>query len=254
MTHTTIVLLFILGLFGGMVVLLQVGRRAGRTGASEAGMGFGAIEGAIFALLGLLLAFTFSGAAQRFNVRRQLIVQEANAIGTAYLRIDLLPVQYQAPLREKFRAYVDARIAAVRALPNLQTAMGELGRATALQGDIWRQAVAACRDPEGGQNARLVIPALNDMIDITTTRLVAAQTHAPTIIFAMIGVMALLCALFAGYGMAKSTASTWLQLGAFPLILAITLYVILDLEYPRAGLIRLDAVDQVMLDVRATMN
>jgi hypothetical protein len=251
MTHSTIALLFVVALFLGMVTLIQIGRRAGSWAPQET-VGLGTAQGAIFALLGLLLAFTFSGAAERFNVRRQLIVQEANAIGTAYLRVDLLPMQYQEPLREKFRSYVDARIAVVRA-PDLEVARSALDRAAVLQGDIWRQAVAACRDPEGGYSALLVIPALNDVIDITTTRLVAAETHAPLIIFGMIGVMALLCSLLAGYEMAKSTARAWLQVGAFPVILAVTLYVILDLEYPRSGLITLQPVDQVVVDLRASM-
>lgn len=253
MSYSAAVGLFLVALFAGMVLLLEIGRRAGRRNVPEGGGAFGVIEGAMFGLLGLLLAFTFSGAAERFDRRRQLIVQEANAIGTAYLRIDLLPVPYQAPLREKFRSYADARIAAVRALPDLEAARSHLDQATALQEEIWKLGVAACRDPDGGQNARLIIPALNELIDITTTRLVAAETHAPIVIFGMIGVLALLCALLAGHGMARSTASRWLQLGAFPLILTITLYVVLDLEYPRVGLINLHSVDQVMLDVRATM-
>ena len=87
--------LFAAGLFIGMAVLLELGRRLRRhhrlRHGDSAGEGVGAIEGAVFGLMGLLLAFTFSGAASRFEGRRQLIVDEANAIGTAYLRLDLLP-------------------------------------------------------------------------------------------------------------------------------------------------------------------
>ena len=82
-------------LFVGMLVLLDVGRRIGRRrlqlDAEGARAGVGVIEGSVFGLLGLLLAFTFSGAASRFDERRQLIVQEVHAIGTAWLRIDMLP-------------------------------------------------------------------------------------------------------------------------------------------------------------------
>src|SRR5262245_59187617 len=70
----------------------------------------GVIDGAIFAMFGLLVAFTFSGAAQRFDQRRELIVSEANDIGTAYLRIDLAPAAAQPPLRDAFRRYVDSRV------------------------------------------------------------------------------------------------------------------------------------------------
>jgi len=68
--------------------------------------GSGAIEGAVFGLMGLLIAFTFFGAAARFDTRRAMVIEEANNIGTAWLRLDLLPVSAQPPLREKFRLNV----------------------------------------------------------------------------------------------------------------------------------------------------
>src|SRR5512143_443438 len=95
------------GLFVGMILLLELGRRLGRRrqGKHEEGAraGLGAVEGAVFALLGLLIAFTFSGAASRFDARRELIVREANAIGTAWLRLSLLPADAQPGLRVLFR-------------------------------------------------------------------------------------------------------------------------------------------------------
>ena len=87
--------LLALGVFIGMVILQEVGRRVGHRRMARdpegARAGVGAIDGAVFGLLGLLVAFTFSGAASRFDARRQLVVEEANAIGTAYLRLDVLP-------------------------------------------------------------------------------------------------------------------------------------------------------------------
>ena len=118
--------------------------RHGDAGLASAG----SLEAAVFALLGLLIAFTFSGALTRFDVRRGQVVDEANAIGTAYLRIDLLPPAAQPRLRETFRNYVDARIATYRKLPDLQAAQRELALSQALQADIWAQAVAATRLPE----------------------------------------------------------------------------------------------------------
>jgi hypothetical protein len=94
MIFTTFVLLIALGLFAGMVVLLEVGRRIGiyrrRNDPEGAREGVGAVEGAIFGLLGLLIAFTFSGAAARFDQRRHLIVEETNAIRTAFLLAEVL--------------------------------------------------------------------------------------------------------------------------------------------------------------------
>src|SRR4029453_14229026 len=106
----------------GMLLLFEIGRRIGlrrRAKAAEgAGAGSGGIEASIFALLGLLVAFSFSDAAARFDTRRQLIVEETNAIGTAYLRLDLLPVEAQLTLRERFRQYLAARLEDHRKLPD----------------------------------------------------------------------------------------------------------------------------------------
>jgi hypothetical protein len=148
---------------------------------------------------------------------------------------------------------MDARLAVTRALPDLAAARRELVRAEALQRDVWRAAVAACQGEAGGQAARILLPAINEMFDVATERKVAAETHVPPIILGMLAVLALTCSFLAGYGMGKVASPSWLQIVAFPLILAVTVYVILDLEYPRAGLIRITAVDQHLVDVRESM-
>jgi hypothetical protein len=258
MTHALIAFSVTLVLFLGMLLLLDVGRRIGvRRRAQDpegAGAGIGAVDGAVFALLGLLIAFTFSGAAARFDARRALIVEEANNIGTAYLRLDLLPGEAQPALRDLFRRYVDSRLETYRKLPDFKAATAELDRSIRLQGEIWTQAVAAGR-LEGAPPAAtmLLLPALNQMIDITTTRTMAAQMHPPMIIFAMLYGLALASALLAGFGMAGGKSRDWLHMLAFAAVLAFAVYVIIDIEYPRLGLIRVDAFDQTLVDVRASM-
>jgi hypothetical protein len=245
------------GLFVGMLVFAEAGRRLGlqrlARDSEAARAGFGVVEGAIFTLMGLLIAFTFSGAAARFDTRRHLVVEEANAIGTAYLRLDLLPAGTQEALRESFRDYVDARLEVYRKLPDITAAKQALTHATRLQGQIWSQALAASQ--QAPQPATmLLLPALNAMIDITTTRTVATQIHPPPVVFVMLCVLALASSLLAGYGMAGGRPSgSWLHALAFAAIMAVTVYVILDLEYPRLGLIRVEAIDQVLVDLRESM-
>ena len=255
--YTLLGLLLTAGVFVGILFFLELGRRIGRWRAARDPQAprveVGALDGAVFALLGLLIAFTFSGAASRWDARRQLVVEEANAIGTAYLRLDLLPPDAQPALREQLRHYVDARLAAYRRLPDLSAAKAELARAVKLQGEIWAQAVAACRS-EGSQPARmLVLPALNAMIDITTTRTVAARTHPPSIVYVMLVVLMLVSSLLAGHRMAAGKRRSWVHMVGFALTMALALYVIVDLEFPRLGLIRLDAYDQLLVDVRESM-
>ncbi len=250
--------LIALMLFLGMLVFLEAGRRIGNrrmaSDAEGARTGTGAIEGAVFALLGLLIAFTFSGAASRFDTRRNLVVEEVNAIGTAYLRLDLLPADAQPALRDLFRRYVESRLEAYRKLPNVEAAKAELVRSTQLQEEIWTQAMAAGRMEGAPPPATmLLLPALNQMIDITTTRAMATQLHPPIVIFAMLYGLALVSALLAGYGMAGGKSRNWLHMIGFAAIMALVVYVIIDIEYPRLGLIRVDTYDQALVDLRASM-
>lgn len=100
----------------------------------------------------------------------------------------------------------------------------------------------------------LLLPALNAMFDITTTRTGAAKLHSPLIIFMMLGTLTLACSLFAGYDMATRQRRNVLHSVAFAVVLAVTIYVIIDIEYPRNGLIQVAEFDQVLVDLRASMN
>lgn len=250
--------LFILvGLFAGMVLCVYIGQRLGQRqhakAAELAHMRLTAVEAAVFGLMGLYIAFTFSGAAQRYELRRQLTVDETNAIGTCYLRLDLLPVSQQAALREKYRRYVEARLAVYHVLPDEKASAEHAAVATGLQKEIWTGTIAALK--EAPPHATLVvIPALNQMIDITTTRAVAGLTHTPRLIMAMVCVLGFVCSLLAGYVIAGShTRWGGLHLFAFSLMMTTTIYVIFDLDFPRFGMIRLDFADQGMIDLLAQM-
>jgi hypothetical protein len=255
MNFTFLTVAIAVGLFLAMLLFLNIGRRFGCAALAkevkESAPGAGAIDASVYGLLGLLIAFTFSGAATRFETRRHLITEEANAIGTAYLRLDLLAEEPRQLLREKFRQYVDSRIEAYRKLPDIEAAKTELSRSAAIQSEIWSEAVAACRTIVPQPAAMLLLPALNQMIDITTTRKVATQNHPPSIIFVMLVLLALLSALLAGYNMACS--SSMIHILVFAAILSFTIYVIFDLEYPRLGFIQIDAADQVLVEVRQSM-
>lgn len=248
-----------LSLFVGMLFLLAAGRHIGaRRLVSEgegAKTGTGAVEGAVFALLGLLVAFTFSSAASKFDTRRDLIVQEANAIGTAYLRLALVPEAPQRALRESFRRYVDSRLVVYRiATYDPARFREETARVSALQLEIWNQALSATQEKGAASGApMLLLPALNDMIDITTTRTLATEMHPPVLIFGLLAFLALASALLAGYGMAGSRSPSWLHMIGFAAVMALAVYIIIDLEYPRLGVIRVDAFDQALVEVRASM-
>lgn len=227
-------------LFAGMLILLELGRRLGvrlRSRESEGERGsLGTIEGAIFALFGLVVAFAFSGAATRFNEKRALIAVEANTIETAYLRLNLLSEKAQPELQELFHRYLDSRLKTYRNLPDMDAAQVEMAKSKKLQKEIWAKAVSATALRDSHEDAgKLLLPALNSMIDITTTRTMALQNHPPNIIYALLFILGLICSLLAGYRMAVGQRRSWLHILRFVLITVIVIYVIIDVEYPRAG-------------------
>lgn len=242
-------------LFAGMLACLEIGRRVGlrQADGSNATSSTSTVDAAVFGLMGLLLAFTFSGAMQRWDARRELVVKETNAIGTAWLRIDSLPAEAQPPLRELFRRYLDARLGVYRSFPDVDAARAELARSNDLQSEIWTYSIGKCLDPTGEKARLLLMPALNDMIDITTDRTTALITHPPMVIYALLFALVLASSLIAGYAMSPSPARSWLHMLCFAAAMSVAFYVILDLEFPRAGLIRIDAFDRLLIDLRASM-
>lgn len=249
----------LLAFFFGMLACAGIGRRIGlaRLARDPEGLekGAQAAEGSMLALLGLLLAFTFSGAAGRIETRKELIVAEANAIGTAYLRLDMLPADAQPALRDLFRDYVDSRLATYKNVRDDAAVKAGLAASADLQARIWTLGVAACVRPDAAPgSAEVLLPALNEMIDITTTRMMATKNHPPPVIFALLTALCFLSALLVGYGTSVNQKRRWLHTVAFSLTLTMTVYVIVDIEFPRLGLIRVDSWDQVIVDVRKGMD
>lgn len=186
--------------------------------------------------------------------RRDLVVREANAIGTAYLRLDLLQAADRAALRGLFKQYLDTRLEVYRAIPDMVAAHRALERSGDHQGNIWRRSVAACRADATPVPCSLLLPALNEMFDVTTTRTAVHLVHPPTVIFAMLFALAGASSLLAGYAMAESRSRRLVHMISFAATLSIAVYVILDIEFPRLGFIRVDHIDAVLEQLGATMD
>ena len=191
----------------------------------------------------------FSGAASCFDDRRNLIVQEANvsygipAPGSSSSR-------RAVDLRDAFRRYRYAP-RRIPCAPDIDAAFREASRARTIQDEIWKKALAA---GSGTQPATmLLVPALNEMFDIEATRMAAARMHPPVVIFGLLIGLTLLSAILAGYAAAGTKSRDWIRSVIFACTLTGAVYVILDLEYPRLGLIRLEAFDQILVDVREGM-
>lgn len=213
------ILLASVGLIAGIIVMLELGYRVGVKSRSQTPdglhQGLGGIEAAIFGLLGLLLAFTFSGASARFENRRQLIISETNAIGTACLRLDLLTDADRDALRQLLKEYADARIAFHRVVREGADHAAELQRVEAIQKQIWTRAGTAVRRPLDVPAAQLLIPALNEMFDLATARTASLEIHAPPVIILLLFALVLLSSTLAGYSMSARPRRAPLHITVF---------------------------------------
>jgi len=233
--------------FPAMLVLLELGRRFRLHHKSPAESS--TIEGAIFALFGLLLAFTFSGAIARYDAHRQLSVEETNDIADAYRRLDLLPAAAQPGLRQLFRDYTTSR------LHLYDTISQDISPDTArLQDEIWKQSLAAATAPGANIDAtKLMVPALNAMFDITISRQRAFNMHPPTVVYLLLFAFSGGSAFLAGYSMTARNRS-WFYMIALAIAVTATIYATLEIEYPRRGFIRLTDPDRPLLNLRDSMS
>ncbi|WP_413993069.1 hypothetical protein ACMDCR_13765 [Labrys okinawensis] len=215
------------------------------------------IEGAVFALIGLLLAFTISGALLRFDERRQLVLQEANAVSTANDRLSLFEGQAR-DLQAKLRDYTAARIELYEMPRDLSLWEGtelwspeQLIKIRESKKKLWEAAVAACPQSNYRSACTLALPALGNVFEFARLREGAAERHPPQIVYAMLFGFGLGGSLLAGFGMAA--APSRLHMLIFAAMLGITLYVVTDTEFPRLGVIRVDSFDHFLIDVYQQM-
>lgn len=259
--------LFSLGItvvfFIASLVLLNIGHVLGlrylRRNSDGSMAGLPTVEGAVFALVGLLLAFTISGGLQRFDERRQFVVQEANAVATAYERIALLEGDAR-DLRRTLKDYLQARIELYRMPHDFSLwkqaevwPREQQDKIRELKGRLWDAALAACPQAHYRPACGLVLPALGQAFEIARLRIGAAEKHPPQAVYAMLFGLGLGGSLLAGFGMAAATARSWIHMVIFAATLAAALYVVTDMEFPRLGLINIESFDHFLADVHERM-
>ena len=250
--------------FAGSLLALHLGRCLGlryrERGANDAAAGLATVEGSIFGLMGLLLAFTISGALQRFDDRQQLVLQETNAAATAYDRLGAFGGQAAQDLRNKLKDYVLTRVDLYRSPHDFklwqraEDFSGAQQQAIASRkSDLWNAAVAACPGADFRPACSLALPAINTLFDVARLRAGASERHPPQIIYFMLFGLGLGCSLLAGFGMANASARSPVHMALFAGTLTMALYIVTDMEYPRLGLIRIDAFDHFLADAYEQM-
>jgi hypothetical protein len=250
--------------FVGSLFLLNYGRQLGlRYLKQETGnmAGLTTVEGAVFALIGLLLAFTISGALQRFDDRRQLVIQEANAASTAHDRLALFEGDVGRDLQNKLKDYVQARRIDLYRMPHDYSLLKRTEFFSQEQEDnilsfknrLWNAAVGACPQSSFRPACAQALPAVANLFEVARLRLGAAEKHPPQVVYVMLFGLGLGGSLLAGFGMAAAKSRSWIHMLIFAATLTVTLYTLTDMEYPRLGLIRIENFDHFLVDAHQQM-
>ena len=232
-----------------LIVLLSVeagylvGNLRRRSEADEKNAPIGSLVGATFGLLAFLLAFTFSAASTRYDTRKQMVLQEANAIGTAYLRADLLPEPQRTDARNALAAYTKLRSGGVTSLLRPEV----MAESSALQDILWGTAVSAGTLRPDSPVSALFIQAVNAVIDLDGERITAGRNRIPDSIWTVLYALTVLSMAAMGYQFGLSGVRSWGETVILGLAFTLVILLIADLDRAQSGVVRVS--QQPMLDL-----
>jgi hypothetical protein len=233
-------------------IAIEAGYRAGRwrhaVRADEKDQPVGAMVASILGLLALVLGFTFSLSATRFESRRQAALDEANAIGTTYLRSKLLPTPEREEVGEALREYVDVRIQGAESTDSAALDAA-IARSDELHQELWAAATSAAGKQDTPRTA-LFVDSLNELIDLHSVRLYASlRSRIPLVIWGALLFLSVLAFVGVGYQCGLSATRRSPTMFGFVLAFSSVIYLIADLDRPQQGLLRVS--QQSILDVRS---
>jgi hypothetical protein len=209
----------------------------------------GAMTGATLGLLAFLVAFVTSMTVSRFDTRRQLVIDEANAIGTTWLRAGYLDEPYRTEIRDLLRDYVDGRAN----LPNLATLTEVRARSEQIHGELWTRAEAVARQNPDSTTVALFISSLNDTLDLHTKRLIALTAgRLPETILFGIYLVAFLAMAVLGFQNSFHGKRNEIAIVAMVLVFSLLILLIIDLDRPGEGLLRVS--QQAMIDLQQQLH
>lgn len=227
-------------LFGGIIIFHIFGFRVNsyqkKRNPEFTTIGIGPLEGSLLGLLSLLLAFTFNKAASNHDTRKALLVQESNDIGTALLRCDLYRDSIRNGFRNDFKEYITSRIEYFKAGNDENKIQNALRNARTISKKIWLRAAIISQESAVENRSIQMIPAVNTMIDTFGKREASRIATVPESILWLLLSLALIGSFIVGYA---STAKKidWIVIFLYSLMTVMTVYLILDLDRPRHGLI-----------------
>jgi hypothetical protein len=216
------------------------------------GTATGTIAGGIMGMLALIMGFTFSMALSRYDARRDAVLQEATAIGTAALRARLLPAPLSADCLILLSEYIQIRLDVAKRIPSSDEMDAALVRSTAIQEELWQRAGEVVLNNNAMVPTGLYITALNEMIDDQERRLIAIQNRVPAVVIFGVYGIGLIAVSFVGYTVGLEKQSSRLQVCVLSLVIALVLLLIMDLNSPDTGYMRVN--QQPLLDAAASLD
>jgi len=211
-----------------------------------------ATAGGVLGLLALLLGFSFSMAIGRFEVRRDMVVTDANAIGTTWLRAEMLRPPHDTAVRRLLEEYVDGRVRLVSAGEASEVFDREVAHAEALQDTLWMHAREVAAEESRQGVVILFTTTLNEMIDVHAVRLAALRNHVPLPIFWALVLIATLAVGIGSYAAGLARAEQRTLRIALAVLFATLITLVVDLDRPRTGIIR--TPQEAMLDLQRTIH
>lgn len=231
---------------GTVLLILELGWQLGRYRRSrhleEEKAPVNAAVGATLSLLAFLLAFTFSMAGTRFDTRKQVVLREANAIGTTYLRADFLEENMREEVRSALREYTALRAGGAAAI----TSAEGMQKSAELQDRLWQVAAYAGNDSPSVSTS-LFIQSLNEMIDLDTERVTANRNRIPDSIWLMLAIVTLLSMVAIGYQFGLTGERSWVIIFFLVAAFATVITLIADLDRAQGGLVQVS--QQPLLDL-----
>lgn len=248
--QSAVVIVFVL--LVAMVLGAELGYRCGRRGGQAQSTltrtQIISLQGSTMGLLSLLLGFTFAMALSRFEYRKQMVVEESNAIGTAALRSQFLPTARDEQVSKLFCRYVEIRLESV-----LDTCQGSVDRERLdiedrqIQLELWRIANEAAEADPRSIPLGLFVHAVNEVIDIKTKRDIAVANHVPESVLLFLLGFAVLTAVVLGYGNGLAGARLSSLTAAYCAIVVLVVVLIIDLDHPQQGLTRTSQQSMIQL-------
>lgn len=207
----------------------------------------GSVVGSVLGLLAFLLAFTFGMTASRFETRKQLVLDEANAIGTCYLRAGLLPTKQKQEIRQQLREYIDGRIHV-----NIHTVTQLLHVADEQQDRLWNQAESLVSTDMDSEIRSLFISSLNDVIDLHESRkMVSLHYRIPGSIWLSLYLLTVLSMGAIGYQVGMAGTRRMLGMPLIVVAFSLVIVMIADIDQPGEG--RINVSFQPLIDTQQMM-